>query len=142
MLTSIVCGPHAVVYINGKPFSPISAISYQISTPFKTLYGVDTILPLDTVPQQVSYTASMQLYRVRSSGGIEGQGICPTWEAATRGKYFSIIVLDRATNDILFEGRKNRATSQSWQISAKQLVTGTVAFTGLGYNNNTVSPGT
>jgi hypothetical protein len=140
MLSSIICSPHAVVYINGKPFAHVSSFNFTDIRPHKTIYGIDSLYPLDTVPGPLSYNASMQLYRLRSGGGIEGDGLAPTWEAATRGKYFSILVLDRATMDILFEGRKNRITQQSWSMAAKQIVTGTVQFTGLSYNNNTVSP--
>lgn len=139
MANSVICGPHAVVYINGKPFAQVSSIDYNIASPYRVITGIDTLLPLDTAPQSLSYTASMQLYLIRGRGGIEGEGLSATWEAATRGKYFSILVIDRLTSNILFEGRKNRATGQQWRIAAKSLVTGTVQFTGLFYSNGTVS---
>lgn len=137
--SSIICGPHTVVYINGKPFAQVSAIDYNINSPYRVITGIDTLLPLDTAPQSLSYTANMQIYMLRGRGGIEGEGLCATWEAATRGKYFSILVMDRLTSTILFEGRKNRATGQQWKIASKSIVTGSVQFTGLFYNNNTIS---
>lgn len=139
-MNSIICGPHTVVYINGKPFSQVSSLDYNIASPYRVITGIDTLLPLDTAPQSLSYTASMNVYMIRGRGGIEGEGMSATWEAATRGKCFSILVIDRMTQNILFEGRKNRATGQSWHLAAKSIVTGTVQFTGLFYSNNTVSP--
>jgi hypothetical protein len=138
--SSIICGPQVVVYINGKPFAQVSSIDYNISSPYRIITGIDTLLPLDTAPQSLSYTASMQVYMLRGRGGLEGEGLTATWEAATRGKYFSILVMDRVTSNIIFEGQKNRATGQQWHIATKSIVSGTVQFTGLFYGNNTVSP--
>lgn len=138
--SSIICGPQTVVYINGKPFAQVSSIDYSIASPYRVITGIDTLLPLDTAPQSLSCTGTMNLYMIRGRGGIEGEGMAATWEAATRGKYFSILVLDRATSSILFETRKNRALGQQWRLAAKSIVTGTVQFTGLFYSNNTVSP--
>lgn len=138
-MNSIICGPHTVVYINGKPFSQVSAVDYNINSPYKLLTGIDTLLPLDTIPQSLSYTATLQLYMIRGRCGIEGEGLAATWEAATRGKYFSILILDRQTQNVIFEGQKNRATGQQWRFASRSIVTGTVQFTGLFYNNNTVS---
>jgi hypothetical protein len=136
----IISGAQCVVYINGKPFAQVSNFEYQVATPQKVIHGIDTLLPLDTVPGAVGYTASMNMYRMRRQGGIEGDGLGPSWSAATRGKYFSLILLDRASSDILFEGKKNIITNQAWSIATKQLVTGSVAFTGLFYDNGWESP--
>jgi hypothetical protein len=138
--SSIICGPETVVYINGKPFAQVSSIDYSISSPYRDVTGIDTLLPLDTVPQSLSFKGSMNVYMLRGRGGLEGEGISTTWESATRGKYFSLLVLDRATSDIIFESRKNRATGQQFRLAAKSIATGVVQFTGLFYSNNTVSP--
>ena len=73
-------------------------------------------------------------------GGIEGAGMMPTWQAATRGKYFSILIVDRITDTIIFESKKNSVIRQTWNIPTKGYVTGTIAFKGLLYGNNTEPP--
>jgi hypothetical protein len=138
--STIIVGAQCVVYLNGKPFAHSSGIQYQVNSPHKAIYGIDTLLPLDMVPGQLGYTASMTMYRMRQMGGIEGDGLCPSWDAATRGKYFSLILVDRASSDILFEGQKNIVTQQAWSVFTKQIVTGSVTFTGLFYDNAYESP--
>ncbi len=138
--TSIITGPHVIVYVNGKPFAHAAAFSYEESKPQKPIYGVDTLLPLDMVPGPLSYSAQLQMYRMRKLGGIEGDGLAPSWAAATRGKYFSLMLIDRATQDVLFEGHKNVVTGQSWNVATKSIMTGSVNFTGLFYANGWESP--
>jgi hypothetical protein len=138
MAGNLIVGAHAVLHINGMPYAYVSQLNPTITSPQKEIRGIDYLLPFDAAPGPLSYSVSAQIYRNRSHVGLEGEGLVPTWDKATRGKYFSAIIMDRITSTVLFESQRNLVTGQSWSIG-KGFVIGQVAWQGLGYTNDSSS---
>jgi hypothetical protein len=134
-VSNLIVGAHAVLYINGIPYAYVSELDPTITSPQKVLHGIDYLPPLDAAPGPLSYSVSAQVYRHRNSVGLEGDGLVPMWNKATRGKYFSAIIMDRLTQTILFESQRNLVVGQSWRIG-KGFVIGQVTWQGLGYTND------
>ena len=135
-MSSLIVTPNIVLYINGMPYAHVSEITPTITSPQKILRGVDYLPGIETAPMPVEYNVSAVLYRKKQSGGLEGEGFIPRWNKATRGKYFSAIIMDRITSEILFETQKNQIISQSWRFSPKMILMGQVNWIGLGYTND------
>ena len=138
-MNNILVGARLGVYINGKPFAKVASFNHTETTPQRTLSGIDTLQPLETIPGPVGVSGSMTIFRSAHDGGVEGAGMLPTWEAMTRGKYFSILLIDLPTQTIIFESQKNTVVNQSWQIS-RGYVMGNINFVGITYGNETESP--
>jgi hypothetical protein len=134
-MSNLIVGAHAVLYINGTPYAYVSNLNPTISSPQKLLRGIDYLPPLDAAPGPLEYTVAAQIYRHRGNVGLEGDGLLPTWDKATRGKYFSAIIMDRITETVMFESQRSLVTSQSWNIG-RGFVVGSVNWTGLGYSND------
>jgi hypothetical protein len=137
---NLLVGARTVMYLNGKPFAAVSNFNHTEDSPQKEVHGIDTLEPQELIPGPLTCSGMMTIYRQAHDGGIEGAGMMPTWQAATRGKYFSILIVDRITDTIIFESKKNSVIRQTWNIPTKGYVTGTIAFKGLLYGNNTESP--
>jgi hypothetical protein len=132
---NLIVGAHAVLYINGMPYAYVSDIDVSIASPQKPLHGIDYLQPLEAAPGPLSYNVSAQIYRHRGSVGIEGDGFVPMWNNATRGKYFSAIIMDRITSTVMFESQKNLVTGQNWRVN-RGFIMGQVSWQGIDYSND------
>ena len=135
----IVAGANVIVYINGKPYGRCIDFRPTIATPSKEIGGIDVTDLVELAPtvQRTSFT--MTIWRTKGDGGIEGMGITPTSSELSRGKYFSVMLLERVTDTVLFEARYCKVESQSWGYATKSLVQGTVSCKAL-TSNNEVKP--
>jgi hypothetical protein len=52
-----------------------------------------------------------------------------------RERYFSVMIIERKSDRVLFAADRCSVISQSWQMGAKSMVTGTVEFEGLDWYN-------
>jgi cytosine/adenosine deaminase-related metal-dependent hydrolase len=136
VISNLVTSPHCVVYINSVPFARCCGLTYDAASPRRELKGIDTLHPVELIPLGVSLHGTFQAYRLHQDGGAEAAGLIATWGKITRGKYFSLMVLDRSTDSVLVQADRCEVTNQSWTIQPKQFVLGTVAFSGLDYNND------
>lgn len=128
-----------MAHINSRRFANVFALGYEVTSAHKEIHGVDLLAPTELIPVSLSFSGSMQIYRLHRDGGIEADGMIPDWDRLTRGKYFSLMVLDRATDTIILNAEKCIIQKQSWQMSTKAFVIGTIAFSGLIYKNESAS---
>ena len=132
----ILVGAHVVVYVNGTMFGRVAGLSHSMDSPIRELHGVDTYLPIELVRGPVSIRGNMTLYRLHNDGGLESAGMIGTWNDLTREKYFSILVLDRSTDTVVFRADRCGVSSQNWTYG-KGYVMGNVGFNGLLWTNET-----
>lgn len=135
MVSNLIVGAHTYCMINSVKIANVAGMNYEISSPKKELRGIDILEPIELIPMGVSFSGSMMLYRLHRDGGAEALGIIPTWNQMTKGKYFSIIIKDRATDTILLQASKCEVQKQSWRVEPKSHVMGTIQFSGIKYNN-------
>jgi hypothetical protein len=135
MGSSIVTSPQCVVYINSIPFARCTSFTYHVNSPVRELHGIDILEPIELVPTVLTVGGNFTMLRLHGDGGAEAAGILATWNKMTKEKYFSITLMDRKIDSILFQCNKAKATSQSWQIQPKSLLIGNIAFSGITYNN-------
>lgn len=133
--SNLVTSPHVVCYINSIPFARCSGVSYTTTSPAKQLHGIDTLLPTELVPQALSVSGNLQVYKLHIDGGAEAAGFIGTWSKMTRSKYFSLMILDRYTDSVIVRVDRCYLNSQTWQIQPKQFVVGTFSWAGLDYSN-------
>jgi len=140
MSTNLVTGARLILYVNGKKFAPVNSFSPVEDSPHREVHGIDSLEPIELVQGPLTCSGMFTIYRQVHDGGVEGAGMKATWDAETRSKYFSILIVDRITDTIIWESRKNSIVRQSWNFPAKGYVTGNIMFKGLSYGNGTESP--
>lgn len=139
-ISNLVTSPHCVCYINSVPFARCCGLNLDVLTPRKELRGIDTLEITELVPVGASARGSLQIYRMHRDGGIEAAGLAATFDALTREKYASVMILDRSTDTVLAQINKFCVQHQSWAFTPRSFVIGTISFIGLDYNNDAVSP--
>jgi hypothetical protein len=134
-MQSIITSPLCVIYINSVPFARCTGFNYQINSPAKVIHGIDTLQPIELIPTSLGVGGNFTILRQHIDGGAEAAGILATWDKMTKEKYFSLLMVDRKVDSVLFQCNKAKCISQSWQIAPKGFLIGNISFTGIDYNN-------
>ena len=121
--------------VNGQLFAEVSSMSWTSATPKKAVRGLDSSQPYELAVTSSSCTGQLSLYRITGSGGLEGAGIIPPYQDLPREKYFTLTLIDRLTDSVIFEAHHCSVTSQGWQVAAKSLIVGSMAFEAISWNN-------
>lgn len=135
MWPKVLTGARLIVYINGSMFGKINRLSWEDITPHKEASGVDMVMPIELMPTRKSIQGVMNVYRLAGDGGAEGSGMAGVADHLSTEKYFTILVLDRLTDKVVFRSDFNKTERQSWQIATKALVEGSISFKGLVWSN-------
>lgn len=132
----LVVGAHVVCYVNNRMFGRVADIEWDSATPRKESRCVDTLKPAELMPEAVSVNGQMTIYRLHNDGGIEAAGMVATWADLPREKYFSLLILDRVTDTVIFRADECSVEHQSWKAQ-KGYVMGRIRFKGLDWSNET-----
>lgn len=131
----IITGARVVAYINGQRFGRVTDFKFESATPRKPIYGLDSGEPYELAPQTTRITGSLGLYRTVGDGGIEGPGIVARFEDLPREKYFSLTLIERSSDKVIFRADNCAVMSQSWSVSIKGVMMGNFSFEALTWSN-------
>lgn len=135
MANRVIPSAELVVYVNGAPFGIATTFSWQSNTQKRAIRGIDCAEAIELAPMMVSVTGQMSVVRLHS-GGLETMEITASFENQSREKYISILVIDRATQAIIFRADSCSITSQQWSASARGMVMGQVSFEALEWSSS------
>lgn len=136
MRGQLVVGAGVRCYINNRSFGRVADFSYSLGTPRKKLHGIDWLPPIELIQQSVDVDGEMTIYRLHKDGGAEAAGMVGTWPDLSREKYFSLVLIDRSTDTVIFQANQCSTTGQHWRIG-RGYVLGNIRFSGIQYNNET-----
>ena len=137
MSSGLVTGARTVVYINGHPYAYVTSFAYSCSTPHIPTAGLDVPTIIELAPTGNQLTGSMGLLRASGTGGLEGAGISYHYSVLPRGKYFSLAIIDRLNDVLLFSADRCVVQAQNWSIPSAGKMTGSVSFMALDWYNET-----
>lgn len=132
-------GAAITCYVNGQRFGRVTSFSWESMTPFKARYGLDSADPFELVPMYTKVQGSIGLLRTVGDGGAEGAGMTVSFEDLPRGKYFSLMLVDRGSDQVLFQAELCVAKVQKWDVRSRSIVTGSVEFEGISWTNESSS---
>lgn len=122
-------------YINGKLVGRVTSFRWSSDTPRKDIYGLDSVVPYEIAPTTVSCSGSVGLIRTHADGSIEALGMTAHSSQMERERYFTLTLVDRATDTLLFRADYCAVIGQQWEVPERGLVRGTVNFRALQWNN-------
>lgn len=128
-------GARVSVYVNGKAYGRCSHFQFTSSTPLKEVRGLDSSIPAELAPTQASCHAQMNVWRTAADGGAEGAGMAVRYEDLPAGRYFSLMLIDQGTDQILFSAGSCSVESQSWDFPQKGAVQGTLNIKAITWSN-------
>lgn len=126
------------VYINGQLFAICTGFRFSEDFGRHDIYGIDQDNPFELAPGQSSVSGGIDCVRLRRDGGIEGYGVAAPQSVRLLEKYFSLAVVDRSTDTIIFVVDDAAVTNQTWQVTAKGELTGSFMFKGITWSNESI----
>jgi hypothetical protein len=135
MQSKILASAHLKVLVNGRLLGWTSGFSPRVRTSVRPAMGIDNSTAIELIPTSYSVSGTMEVYRGRLQGGLEGLGMVAFAKDLLRQKYCTIEVVDRATDTTVFKIIGCTVTEQAWRVSPKALVSGTIQFEGLETSN-------
>jgi len=135
MTTFTIPTAAVALYINGKPYGAVSGFHWSSMTPHKETGGIDSLEAQELIPVGAAVRGSFELYRITGSGGMEGIGVTTQFDKMGSNRYFVLQLIDMRNDTILFQARSCVADQQSWDAPVRSLVTGSLMFKGLTWDN-------
>lgn len=131
----ILKGADVVCYVNSQLYGQVSSFSWNSSTPKQEIYGLDNPDPYELGVTVTRVHCNMSVYRLVQDGGAQGAGMAATYPDLSREKYFSVQLIDRGSDTIIFEARNCSMESESWNVAARSMVTGNLVFKAIDWSN-------
>lgn len=123
------------VFINGRAYTPVTAIRWTASSSRHEINGIDQSIPFELVTGVCSVNGSLEILRIRDAGGIQGPGIAAPERLILQERYFSLTVIDRISDTVLLQINEASVTDENWQAGRGQ-VSGSVGFKGIAWQND------
>lgn len=133
--STLVASAKAIAYVNGRAWAPVVSIRWDVSTPGRGIPGLDVSTDIELAPSSSRVNGSMVVLRQVGDGGVEGAGLIPFSKDLPAGTYFSLALVDRLTDTLLFRADRCWINSQSWDTPSRSFMVGTINFTALDWNN-------
>lgn len=130
-----ITGAHVICYVNGARFGRVTSVIWKSATPRKAIYGLDSVDPHELAPTTTRISFTVNLLRTIGDGGAEGAGMAANYEDLPREKYFTMQLVDRSTDTVLFQAQYCSVTMQSWSIPIKDKVTGVLEAEAITWSN-------
>jgi len=137
MASRLTVGSHVVAYINSKMYAKVSNIQLRMTSTKRHLHTIDTLQPAELVPLSTEVGGTLTVYKLKNDGGVEGAGLAAEFKNLVMGKYFSLSLVDRSTDTIIFNLPQCSVESQNWDINTKRYLIGQIGFSALSWNNET-----
>lgn len=133
--TKVITSPSLKLYVNGAPFGNVLSFDFTITSQSILKPELDNMEPAELAPTSYIVFGRMGLYRLHGDGGLEGAGLSANAIDLPRQKYVTFALIDRVTDQMVFRCDKVWVDSQNWSVGLKGVVRGTLAFKGIGYQN-------
>lgn len=135
MSSKTLTGARIVCYINGKLYGRVSSFTWDSQTAHKPIYTIDAAEPFELAAGITKVGGTISVYRLIGDGGAQGAGIVPKYGDIPRGKYFSIMLIDRGTDLVLFQAKYCSLQTESWTVPQKGIITGSLHFEAIDWSN-------
>ncbi len=136
MGSPLITSAQLLVYINGIPYAKVTNYSFSSETGKKPIRGIDSSEAYELAPTTNSVSGSLSILRLLGDDGLEGDGITTQFENQINQKYFSIMVVERRQNTVIFRADHCQVVSQQWDMPARGMVTGSFSFVGIRWQND------
>jgi hypothetical protein len=131
----VVTSAGVVLHLNAKAFGRVRGFQFASETPKIAVYGLDSTEPFELMPTTTKISGRVSVYRTIGDGGAEGAAMVVPYDFVPREKYFSLQLVERASDSVIFEAAYCSVIRQSWSVPEKGIVTGEIEFEALDWSN-------
>lgn len=136
MRSKTLRGIDSIVFINGRPYSVCTELTWTVDYGLKANHGIDVVEPVEIQSTRVKVSGTVSCLKQHLDGGIEAMGVVPVLSDLSRERYFYLQIVDRQNDSSYLEIPKAKCGSQQWRAVARGVVQGSFTFEGIGYVND------
>lgn len=126
-----IAGSHIKLYINGKVYSEVQQLDYNVDYGEEPIYGIDSLFPQEIKVSRISVTGSVSGIRVKNSNGLAGYAARHGIRDSMFAPYISIRIFDRTTGEDIMFIPNAKITSEKLSVATKGSVKVSFNFSGL-----------
>jgi hypothetical protein len=130
-----------LLYVNNRPYGQVTSFRFNSDTIRNAIYGIDSIDPFELAPSVTKIAGSIGLVRTLYDGGAEGAGLTTSFEKLPKEKYFSLTLVEKSSDTVIFRADYCSVTRQNWDFESKGIAKGNVEFEALTWSNEVKSVG-
>lgn len=123
------------LFVNGSPWGNVTSLDLRMSNNSRRRMEIDSNTTAEIVPGPYTVSGSMNVYRLLNDGGAEGRDIMASQQYSSRQRYVRIRLVNRLTQEVIFESLYTRFIDQKWSYRTKSLAQGTLAFECLNWSS-------
>lgn len=91
------------LYTNNNQYKEVASVSFSVDYGEYEIYQIDSPYPAEIAGGPIRVSGSVNGFRIKNSGGLEGKGLRPLFNEVSAAPYVSIRISDRSTQeDIIF----------------------------------------
>lgn len=135
MRSKLLSSAKVLCYINGQLFGRVTSFRWTSGTPRKELHGIDSSEPYELAQTTTRIVGTLGLLRQSMDGGLQGPGVVAQFANLTREKYFTIALVDRTSDTVIFQSNECSVEEENWELNPKSLMSGTLTFKGITWDN-------
>lgn len=135
MQAKVISSAGVRLLLNSRAFGRVKSFQFNSTTPKKPLYGLDCMEPFELQPTTTRINGRIGLYRTIGDAGAEGAGFTTPFELLPREKYFSLQLVERSTDTVIFEATYCTVVSQVWSAPERGIITGDIEFEAIDWSN-------
>jgi hypothetical protein len=127
---NVLTGAGIILQANGNVVGFATGIQFTRSQNTKVIMEVDSPYAAEIMPTSFTVAGTLTGIRLRDSGGLDGSKIMDLSKVQSifYQQYTSLVVVDRVTNKNIYTFSKVMFDSDSWTISAKNVITFSASF--------------
>lgn len=127
----VLAGANCKLFIGGKAYPEVQAISYTIDYGESEIFGIDSPFPQEIATTRISVQGSISGLRLKLSGGLQGKDIITKINQKLFAPYVSFEIRDRQSDTKIIFIPQCKVTTQNVQIQAKGVVKLNFNFKGI-----------
>lgn len=133
-------GARLLCYINGAVIGAVTNYRFNSTTNRVPIRGIDLLYAQELAAATTEVSGTINLLRPIGIGGAQGIGLVAQASDIPLEKYVTILILDIVNDLPIFKCDLAQVTNESWDVSPKQLMAGTISFSGIAWTNEASNP--
>lgn len=133
--TKSLKGADIKVYVNGKLYPVVVSIRWAASSGRQAIACIDRSTPVELASGGTSIKGTLEILRLRNSGGIQGSGIAAPEDKVLLERYWSLTVIDRLSDSVILQIDEASVVDENWSVG-RGLISGSFSFEGISWTND------
>ena len=134
-MSVVSTGARVEFSINNAPVLFANAVSYEVNHNLEPLYELDSLEASEYYETRYMVTFSVTSFRVNNRSAVS-QGLMPSLSTLILQPELKAVLTDKITLRPIFTVKRVKCTSETFEVSARELARSTLSFVGISHTSD------